>query len=348
MSSGRSTSGGGKQGGGDRVRRPRADVALLQQVSIFSSLSPEEIENVLPALHPVNVEEGTILFHEGDEGQHLYIIREGSVATTIRLPSGADQEIAAFGAGEFFGEMSIFEKAPRSATCTTREPTSLFTMSQEDFFRLIEDHPYIAIKIMYLMLQTTTQRLRNTSGFLVDMVRWGEAARKRAITDPLTGVYNRRYLDDVLSRRFEEARREGTALSLIMVDLDYFREINEQHGHEIGDRVIMSVVEVFNRRLRPEDIIARYGGDEFTILLPDTGLARAREMAETICREVAGLEVLPERGRTIRRVTTSQGIASYPESAETLEALRESADRALYNAKENGRNRVSCSPHTMS
>jgi diguanylate cyclase (GGDEF)-like protein len=210
----------------------------------------------------------------------------------------------------------------------------------KDFFRLMKDRPSLAIKIMYRMSNITTRRLRRTGEFLSDMVLWGERARKRAITDELTGVYNRHFLEDALLNQFRMAEESGNPLSLVMVDLDYFRAINEAYGDEVGDEIILAAVQVFKKHMRAGDIVARYGGDEFTFLMPRTDREAARDVAETIREEVGGLDILKKRGGEISRITTSQGIASYPSCGGDLKTLMKRADEALYRAKELGRNRV--------
>jgi two-component system cell cycle response regulator len=177
------------------------------------------------------------------------------------------------------------------------------------------------------------------------MVEWGEEARRRAITDELTGVYNRRFLDEALKDYFAAARESGKPLSLIMVDLDHFREINEIYGPQAGDRTLVEAVSAFKRVLRGKDVIARYGGDEFTVILPETGLQAAGELAEKIRREIAGGAARPEPGDARKpgvRVTTSQGVAAFPDNGDDIRTIKEKADGALYRAKEAGRNRVVC------
>jgi diguanylate cyclase (GGDEF)-like protein len=262
------------------------------------------------------------------------------VATSISLPDGKSREIAIFKSGDFFGEMSIFENAPRSATCISREDSVLFRLHQRSIFEIIEHSPETAQKIMYRMLNITTQRLRNTGDFLFDMVQWGDKARKRAITDEMTGVYNRRFLDDSLHQYVEESRKSGEPLVLVMVDLDYFRQINELYGHETGDGVIRDVAEVFNRHLRDKNIIARYGGDEFTFLLPGAAKDHALSVCDAIRADVEKLDTLARFDGAIKKVTTSQGLASFPESADDIASLKKMADTALYRAKEEGRNKV--------
>jgi diguanylate cyclase (GGDEF)-like protein len=310
-------------------------IDFLKRVDIFSLLSNEEITIIVEYLHTVEIEEGQPLFREGEAGHELFIVKSGKIRVSIRLKDGKEKEITEFKPGDFFGEMSIFEDAPRSATCYATQPSQLFTLLDSDFYTLIQSHPSMAIKIMYRMSNITTRRLRNTGEFLSDMVLWGESARKRAITDELTGVYNRHFLEDALEDHFRRAKQNGHVLSLIMVDLDCFRSINDKFGHRKGDEIILRTVGVFQKHTEDRDIIARYGGDEFTIVLPSTGRDRALEIAERICREVSLMDISDGI-----RITTSQGVASFPMDAGDLESLRKRADEALYRAKELGRNRV--------
>jgi diguanylate cyclase (GGDEF)-like protein len=317
-------------------------VVFLKHVDLFSLLSDEEIEFIMGFLTTLDVDEGDTLFRQGEEGYELFIVRSGRIRVAITLHDGREKDITEFMLGDFFGEMSIFENAPRSATCYASERSSLYTLMGRDFLRLMEDSPSLAIKIMYRMSNITTRRLRNTGEFLSDMVLWGERARKRAITDELTGVYNRHFLDDALVNQVQRAKERGSLLALVMVDLDHFRSLNETYGHEIGDDILLAAVSVFRKHLRKSDILARYGGDEFTILLPQTGVEEAKTIAQRICEEVCGLDIVPPRSGACTRVTTSQGIAVFPHHAEDVPALLKRADEALYRAKELGRNRVAC------
>ncbi len=313
---------------------------FLKSVEIFSLLDDKEREIIAGFLKSRTMARDAILFKEGDAGNELFIVKEGEVASTILVSEGNQREVALFKTGNFFGEMSIFDNAPRSATCYCKSDCELLGLGGEDFYSLIEKYPGISVKIMYRMLNITAQRLRDTSGFLSDMVNWGEAARKRAITDELTGAYNRRYLDDALGSRHEKSLADNEPFSLIMIDLDYFREVNEHYGHDAGDKIIREVVRVIKRHLAEQHILARYGGDEFVVLLPATLSSDAFAIAENIRNDVRNLDILLRFDGPLKNVTTSQGIASFPEHARDLEVLRGLADKALYSSKESGRDRV--------
>ena len=321
--------------------------SLLARVGVFSLLSEEEIDLLSAHLSRVELDAGAVLFREGDQGNDLYILAEGAAAASIHLPDGGTREIARFAPGDFFGEMSIFDEAPRSATCAALEKSALLSLSRNGFTGVIGEHPGIALKLMYRMLNITTQRLRGTSEFVSEMVQWGEGARKRAVTDELTGVYNRRFLEDSLPTLVAEAAEKGEPICVVMVDLDHFREINEAYGHLTGDDAIKSAARVFRAQLRESDLIARYGGDEFVIVLPRTEPVQGTRLMDAVCAEVARLPLLKGLKGPLTTVTTSMGVAGFPLHAADLPGLRAAADAALYRAKEGGRNRVMCASLPM-
>ena len=317
-------------------------IRFFKQVDILSILDEKEIGGIIALSGRKDLNAGDVLFMEGDEGSEMYIVESGEISVLIRLPEGGEKEIAQIAPGSFFGEMSLFENAPRSATCCAKTDTGLLVISRSSFFHLIDESPVIAVKIMSRMLSITAGRLKKTGRFVSDTVRWGEEALKKAVTDDLTGIYNRRFLDEALKEQFAKAAEKERPLSIVMVDMDHFRSINDQHGDALGDRLMLGVVDVFKSHVRGAGITARYGGDEFMILLPNTGQLAAHKIAEAIRDDVKKIDLLRNLDGKIKMLTVSQGIASFPDSGATVEELKSKADRALYSAKESGRDRVVC------
>jgi two-component system, cell cycle response regulator len=165
-----------------------------------------------------------------------------------------------------------------------------------------------------------------------------EQMRHLAETDPLTNCFNRRALMEKLEQEMDRAARYATMLTGMMIDIDNFKQINDTHGHLVGDRVLKQLANLLKREQRSVDIVARYGGEEFVVLLPETTSAESRNFAERILRRVAGYD-FGESGKPVR-VTISIGIASYPgERVTDGESLLRLADNHLYRAKSDGRNR---------
>jgi diguanylate cyclase (GGDEF)-like protein len=160
-----------------------------------------------------------------------------------------------------------------------------------------------------------------------------------SIRDPLTHAYNRRFFTDQLVVETERALRSPQPLSLLIMDADEFKLINDRHGHSTGDRVLQAITAACKGILRPYDILARYGGEEFVVLLPDTTLGQACEAGERIRAAVANLRIERERGAPIR-VTVSLGVAQLIAGDADGNTMMKRADAALYRAKHSGRNRV--------
>lgn len=163
-----------------------------------------------------------------------------------------------------------------------------------------------------------------------------ELLSKKAMIDGLTGLWNRTYLDSHLRSELSSARRSCMPLSCIMADVDHFKSINDNYGHSFGDEVLRTIAKVFTEFCRTEDIVCRYGGEEFTVLLPQTPLAGAKELAERIRQ---GIESRPfVRKNNPLRINCSFGVATLRDSIEP--SIVDLADEALYKAKRSGRNRV--------
>jgi len=160
-----------------------------------------------------------------------------------------------------------------------------------------------------------------------------------SVTDDLTKLYNSRYLDHFLQQEVKRSRRYGYSVSLMFLDLDGFKSVNDRHGHLAGSRTLTEVGKVIRSIVRETDIVSRYGGDEFTVVLPQTGAEGARIIAERVREALAEHVFLDAVGLAVR-VTASIGIASYPDHGDTREDLIGHADQAMYRVKERGKNGI--------
>ena len=187
--------------------------------------------------------------------------------------------------------------------------------------------------------QAMTHAIAEQIGLTLANIQLRDNLREQAIRDPLTGLFNRRYMTEALDQSHSRAERTGTEIAIMMIDLDHFKLFNDNFGHEAGDHVLKAVSQVLIDSLRQEDIACRYGGEEFCIVCPDTNKQQALQIAQRITRGIRSLE-LNMNQLALGTVTTSIGIATYPVHAKTMDEVINIADEALYLAKQNGRDRV--------
>lgn len=172
----------------------------------------------------------------------------------------------------------------------------------------------------------------------IENARLFDEVQKLAITDSLTGLYNRRHFMELAQSEFERARRYKRRLSAMMFDIDHFKTINDTYGHPFGDKVLLAIADICREKLREADPVGRYGGEEFVALIVEANLAAARKVGERLRAEVEKMTISTEKAEV--RVTVSVGVTELTPAVSTLEALIERADQAMYAAKRLGRNRV--------
>ena len=170
-------------------------------------------------------------------------------------------------------------------------------------------------------------------------LRLRETLRDQSIRDPLTGLFNRRFMQESLDKELQRAKRKQRSLSLIFLDLDHFKRFNDVFGHDAGDSVLQSMADIFRTHFRKEDVICRYGGEEFAVILPESSIQDAFKRAEALRLATKDLKLV-HRGVLLDPITLSVGIAGFPEHGQSTQELLDSADKSLYQSKANGRDRV--------
>jgi diguanylate cyclase (GGDEF)-like protein len=323
---------------------PITDPVLIKS-PLFSTLSELEFNAVTAFLERRRAGEGSAIFKEGDAGEELFILLAGELNAFASQSDGTQRWMFKVQPGDFFGEMSVIAHEPRSMTIIAKSPSDLMVLQGIDFYRLVFEHPMIGVKMLKAIGSVQNMWLEQSSRHLKDLMSWGETARRRAITDELTGLYNRRFLEESLRDRFEHGSIGIRTMSLLMLDLDKVHLINERYGPASGDQVIITVAGILNAQIRPGDVAARLAGDEFAVLLPDTSGTDAKHIAERIRDRVCNTKVPVSKSPGAAElipidIRTSIGIAVAPDHAKNEESLIFVADRALRKAKEQGRNRV--------
>ena len=183
----------------------------------------------------------------------------------------------------------------------------------------------------------TIQSFAGQAAVAIDNVLLHQEAQRLSVTDGLTGLGNYRFFQQTLAREVDRAVRFGRPLALLMLDLDRFKLVNDEHGHQVGDAVLVQIAERIKAEVREVDVVARYGGEEFVVVLPETGLEGGQHLAERICASVRSRPLHTAGGELW--LTVSIGVAVYPEHGDTPPQLVRAADQALYVAKSDGRDR---------
>jgi diguanylate cyclase (GGDEF)-like protein/PAS domain S-box-containing protein len=179
----------------------------------------------------------------------------------------------------------------------------------------------------------------NLTALVINNVQLREALHEQSIHDPLTGLFNRRYMEEAFKQNLSRATRQLHTMGIIMLDIDHFKQFNDTHGHPAGDALLCEVGKFLQDHLRAEDVACRYGGEEFLLIMPGATLESTLQRAEHLRQEVKGLQA-EYKGQAIGDITLSLGIAIYPEHGSTQKTILRAADDALYRAKQGGRDRV--------
>jgi diguanylate cyclase (GGDEF)-like protein/PAS domain S-box-containing protein len=197
--------------------------------------------------------------------------------------------------------------------------------------------------IVFETLQESQQRLATSVASQIALslasLNLRETLRDQSIRDPLTGLFNRRFMQESLDRELLRAKRKNHPLTVLFLDLDHFKRFNDAFGHDAGDLVLRSMAEVFRKYFRGDDVICRYGGEEFAVILPESTSKDAVERANDLRVEAKKLQ-LQHQGRTLDRVSISIGVSSFPEHGSSAEELLRVADQGLYQSKADGRDRI--------
>ncbi len=313
----------------DRTRRLDLRVQL-ERLSILEGVSPALFDTLTRQAPVRRLHAGQPLLVAGETNDCMFVVLSGELA--VRLGTA---DVAVLHAGDTVGELSVLDRRAVSADVVAKNDSSLLAIGEAMFWRICHaSHPF-SVQLM----QKLAERLRaNNCAVRANMEQCAklEAAAAR---DPLTKVQSRHWLDEMLPRLCELHRQNGEALSIAIVDVDHFKRVNDTYGHPVGDVVLTDVAATLRGKLRPTDFVARFGGEEFVVILPHTSVVGAHIASERLADAVRGTSMHTRDGVALPGVTISVGVAELTDGDDCTRLL-ERADAAMYRAKNNGRDRV--------
>lgn len=308
---------------------PRLDSTELYNLKALQGVSLASVEQLLESCDVRTLGPGDVLLTMGQTNRYMYMILSGRL--TVHLEDAASEPVAVLEAGETVGELSVMDATPASAFVVAATPARLLVVDEPHFWNLVNASHDFAINL----LLSLARRLRANNTTVSSNIKLQREYKRNAMIDGLTGLYNRRWIDEALPRFVARYGRSGHPLSVLMIDVDHFKRFNDTHGHAVGDQVLVTVARTLRENMRPTDLVARYGGEEFLAILPDTGVEAGRHCAERVRAAVAAAQL----DGVDARITISLGGACLA-GGEGVAGLLARADEALYAAKGGGRDRV--------
>ncbi len=305
----------------------------LKHTELFKGVAVETLKLIAAQATPMAVKSGKLLLNPEIENEYVYIILSGALA--LYFGSLDSPKIRVIGKGYSVGELSIIGHAKPSAYVIADEDSCVLPLHRDFTEKLIAETAPIANN---LLRQLATWLKDNTDYIVRDRSKIGELTN-HANTDSLTGLYNRRWLDATLNRLLSQAIETRTPLCIMLLDADHFKEYNDSFGHLAGDKALIEIAKTLHLSIRTYDFAARFGGDEFIILLPNTQLREAHTMAERIRSSIEKQTIYHEEGNILLKLRVSIGLVCNTQDS-TVDSIFRAVDTKLYEAKQAGRNSI--------
>lgn len=303
----------------------------LTSFDLFKNVPLGLINEILPEHSVHTIPAGRHLLKKDLNNTALYLLLEGQVEIYL---DEEDNPLKTIWAGDIIGEISLIDQKSATASAVALCDCKVIVISEALIWKLVEQSHLFTINLLRLV----TNRFRGVNSQVVSSMKKQRLFEHKAIIDDLTQLYNRGWLNENFEPLLERCKNDRHPFSYFMIDIDYFKAINDRYGHQTGDLVLQRTGETLKQLSRAKDYVVRYGGEEMAILLPDTGISDALRFAERVRQTIEQKAVEYEQGKTLN-MTVSIGVATLTKS-ETSADLIKCADEALYYAKSHGRNQV--------
>ena len=308
--------------------------SLLEGLELFRGVSPDDVQDLLQNCERRDLGDGELLLSPGEKNEHVFIVLSGSLNVHVGSPDAP--VLATMDVGACVGEMSIIEDRDPSAFVIGAEPTHLLLIHQSVLWDMVNASHEFAKNLLVVL----SERVRSHNHVIADS--YGELRKfeRHATTDALTGLSNRHTMEELFEREIKRCEKDDLPISLIMIDIDNFKVFNDHFGHVAGDRALSAVATILKHQFRPRDVLVRFGGDEFAILLPEVDEELGLTVADRV-REIVSGDTGDGSDSLIQiPIKISMGVAVH-NKGDSLSSLIRAADAALYRAKHAGRNAVS-------
>jgi diguanylate cyclase (GGDEF)-like protein len=307
--------------------------SLLHSIALFREVHADDVADLLPRCSRIDIRKGETLLSPSRPNRCVYIVLSGMLE--VRLGSLDSPRIADLIPGACAGELSLIDERDPSAYVIAAEDTHLMVISHTLLWQMVDRSHAFAKNLLVVL----SERVRSDNEFIATSLNVIREAKRNATTDALTGLGNRHWMQEIFERELKRSQHGADSICLMMIDVDGFKTFNDMYGHIAGDRVLTTVASALRKHLRPTDLIARFGGDEFAVLLPGTKPDRVAKTADRI-RERLGRFTLQDLRAPI---TISVGITEAA-PGDDLHSLVDRADAAMYDAKIAGRDSVGVRP----
>jgi diguanylate cyclase (GGDEF)-like protein len=308
--------------------------SLLAGLELFQDVDPDDVQELLQNCDRCDLGPGELLLSPGEKNQNVYVVLSGTLNVHVGSPDAPI--LATMDVGACAGEMSIIEDRDPSAYVIAAEPTHLLVIHKNVLWEMVDISHQFAKNLLVVL----SERVRSHNHFIAESIGDWRKFEKHATTDALTGLSNRHSMEETFPREINRCMQNDQPVSLIMIDVDGFKSFNDKFGHIAGDRALSAVAHILQSKFRPRDLLVRFGGDEFSVLLPGVTRDAALAIADRVRSAVSGDTESSEDSMIQIPVNVSMGVAEM-ENHGSFESLLKAADAALYRAKNAGRNSVS-------